>query len=548
MSKKLFKEIVPICIILLLSVFLRFVSLDNIPAGLYVDEASLGYNAYSLLNTGKDEYGQPFPIFLRSFGDFKPALYAYFTTIPIALFGLNIFSIRFLSALSGTFLVLITYLILKRSKIRHNSSLAILSALVLSLSPWAIFQSRVAVEANFALIIFATSMFFFILSIKRIIFFIPATATLAFSAYAYHAERVLSFVFLILIIIVFKKNFIKNKKIIFIGIIIFFLISLPQLLLLTTPGSLQRFNTQGFTQKQTFEKYGGTFKKILVFGRSLYILNKFSSQYISSYSPRSLFFEAENQSFRSMPDMSVFYFWMIIPFFLGIKYVYYNRTDSVIKLIFLCIAFGSLPAALTGDPFYTLRMLPTLWGISILISFGLFNLLQIFHLKLIKYSLGIFLGLISCLMLYMSYFIIFKSERSSSFGYPYLEVANLSEKLKDQSFVLDTEIYDAPYILMATYKKTEPYQLQKQTNPQVLRNYYTNVDFNKYRKIDNIDIRNIRWDIDQCANEIIVTDDATLSKDQAKDHAFTLSYEFKDLLGKTILYGYSTNPQLKCAP
>ena len=161
MSKKLFKEIVPICIILLLSVFLRFVSLDNIPAGLYVDEASLGYNAYSLLNTGKDEYGQPFPIFLRSFGDFKPALYAYFTTIPIALFGLNIFSIRFLSALSGTFLVLITYLILKRSKIRHNSSLAILSALVLSLSPWAIFQSRVAVEANFSLIFFSTNIFFF---------------------------------------------------------------------------------------------------------------------------------------------------------------------------------------------------------------------------------------------------------------------------------------------------------------------------------------------------------------------------------------------------
>lgn len=543
MITRQFKEIIILSIILLVSAFIRLISLDKIPAGLYVDEASLGYNSYSILLTGKDEYGKALPVYLRSFGVFTPPLYSYLSIVPVALLGLNIFSVRLLSALSGVFLVLLTYLIIKKAHIKHASALSLLSALVVCLSPWAIFQSRTAQQANLALTIFVLSLFLFILSFKKAVYFIFAAATLALSAYCYHAERVLSFVFLILIIFFFKNHFLKRKKIIFLGILVFLLISLPQLLLLTTPGSLQRFNTQGFTQKEVFERHGGNFKKIPIFGRSLYIVNKFSAQYISSYSPRSLFFEPENQTFRSMPNMSVFYFWMIIPFFWGIKYFYEKRSEDIIKTIIMCIIFGSLPAASTGDPFYTLRMLPSIWGLGILISFGLFTLLAKFSFKLVQYGIGVFLIIISCLMFYMSYFIIFKKERSYAFGYPYLKLAELSEIKKNQKFVLDTEIYDAPYILLALYKKVDPIQLQQQSSPKILKNYYANIDFNKYRRIGNIDIRNIKWGKDQCTDEIIVADNATLSEKLAEDHEFSLAFEIKDLLGKTYLRGYQTNPQ-----
>ena len=46
-----------IIIILLLAFILRFYRLDTYPL-LNPDEAAIGYNAYSLLQTGKDEHGQ----------------------------------------------------------------------------------------------------------------------------------------------------------------------------------------------------------------------------------------------------------------------------------------------------------------------------------------------------------------------------------------------------------------------------------------------------------------------------------------------------------
>ena len=60
-------------LIILLAFFLRIIKVGSLPA-LYTDEAAFGYNAYSILKTGRDEYNQPLPLILRSFGDYKPAL------------------------------------------------------------------------------------------------------------------------------------------------------------------------------------------------------------------------------------------------------------------------------------------------------------------------------------------------------------------------------------------------------------------------------------------------------------------------------------------
>lgn len=43
--------------IIVLSGVLRLYKLSDIPVGLYADEASIGYNAYSILKTGRDEHG-----------------------------------------------------------------------------------------------------------------------------------------------------------------------------------------------------------------------------------------------------------------------------------------------------------------------------------------------------------------------------------------------------------------------------------------------------------------------------------------------------------
>ena len=72
--------------ILVLAAALRLVNLSSVPPHLTQDEASLGYNAYSILKTGKDEYGQLLPVVFKSFGDYKPGLYIYLTVPTVAVF------------------------------------------------------------------------------------------------------------------------------------------------------------------------------------------------------------------------------------------------------------------------------------------------------------------------------------------------------------------------------------------------------------------------------------------------------------------------------
>src|SRR5438094_6592309 len=97
------------CCILVLSVFLRFYLLGSNPPSIDWDEASLGYNAYSILKTGADEYGNAFPLSFRSFDDYKPPVYIYLTVPAVAIFGLNEFAVRLPAAVIGVIAVIGTY-------------------------------------------------------------------------------------------------------------------------------------------------------------------------------------------------------------------------------------------------------------------------------------------------------------------------------------------------------------------------------------------------------------------------------------------------------
>ena len=93
------KHFLVLAIILLVALALRIYKIGSIPPGLTPDEASLGYNAYSILKTGKDEYGALLPFVFKSFGDFKPGLYIYLTVPAVLIFGLTEFSVRLPSVL-----------------------------------------------------------------------------------------------------------------------------------------------------------------------------------------------------------------------------------------------------------------------------------------------------------------------------------------------------------------------------------------------------------------------------------------------------------------
>ena len=160
-----------IVLILIVAFFLRFYQLGTNPPSLTWDEAAWGYNAYSLGIDGKDEFGRFLPLdYLESFGDFKPPVYAYLDVIPIRIFGLNEFAVRFPSAFLGVLTVLFTYFLTKRIfwQSERKNLYGLTSALILAISPWHIMLSRAAFEANVATFFIVLGVFLFLTAVNSV--------------------------------------------------------------------------------------------------------------------------------------------------------------------------------------------------------------------------------------------------------------------------------------------------------------------------------------------------------------------------------------------
>ena len=216
-----------IVIIFLLAFVLRFWQLGANPASLDWDEASLGYNAYSLLKTGKDEYGTSWPLAIRSFSDFKPPLYTYLTMVPVDLFGLNEFSTRFISALFGFLSIVAVYLLIKELFPRKSFLFFVLCTLFFALSPWHIQFSRIAFEANLALFFFISGIWLFLKGLKSGKFFLFSFLAFSLSSYAYHSERLVVPLLLLGLVVIYRKEIKTSLLWFIISGIIFILTLLP---------------------------------------------------------------------------------------------------------------------------------------------------------------------------------------------------------------------------------------------------------------------------------------------------------------------------------
>ena len=307
-------------LIVLLAIFLRFWDLGNNPPGIYVDEAVQGYNAYSLGETGNDEYGKSFPIFLKSIGTYPSALYTYASILSIKLFGLTPFAIRFVSAISGVILVL---LVMKY--------LGIVPALVIAISPVFVFLSRGAFEPNFTLTIFMLGFFLAIKAKDKPKLLLPSFLLFSLSAYAYRAEQFLSVVF----IAYFSFIYLKSKKARPFVIFSFTLASvalIPLFLISLTPGGISR--SAGLIVDSSL------IEKITVFIR----------HYLAYLSPNNLFSKPDPDLQRSFPELSTFYWFFFIPFYrLGILEITLFITHFL-AIFITFLAIWSLAKTLFKNP------------------------------------------------------------------------------------------------------------------------------------------------------------------------------------------------------
>lgn len=130
--------------VVLLALALRVWRLEDVPAGLYCDEAGNGWNAWALGTAGLDETGTRWPLYVWSFGTaYKNPLFIYGAILPVKLLGLSAFSVRLTAALFGTATVLAMFFL---GRALFGAWAGLWAALFLALAPWHLHFSRIAFE------------------------------------------------------------------------------------------------------------------------------------------------------------------------------------------------------------------------------------------------------------------------------------------------------------------------------------------------------------------------------------------------------------------
>ena len=225
--------------IFLLGFLLRIYRSDSNPAGFFCDEAALGYNAYSLLKTGADEYGQPYPFFFRSFGDYRNPLPIYLMIPSVALLGLNELAVRSTVAIVGSLTILFAFLLVKNL---FNLRIALFSSLLLAISPWHIHFSRFGSEYIFFPFFFTLGFYFFILGLKKKNYLPLGFLVFGASLYTYYPAWLVVPLFVIGLIFIYRRLLLKLKNEFYLGLIIFSLTLLPLLMGIKSGVALTRWH------------------------------------------------------------------------------------------------------------------------------------------------------------------------------------------------------------------------------------------------------------------------------------------------------------------
>jgi 4-amino-4-deoxy-L-arabinose transferase-like glycosyltransferase len=479
-------------LLILLGAVIRLAWLNSTPSGFFRDEAAIGYNAYSIWRTGKDEFGMRFPLFFRSFEVFFLPLYLYLEAPIVGLFGLGEFTTRALSAFSGVTALVIIYFIAKRLQ---NEKAAIFAVLLLAIAPWHIFYSRGAFEGNLAITLFSAGFLFYLIfwKNKRVTYFLLSLIAFVLSVYSYQAERVVVPLFGICAVALSYKFLWKERKKLIIPAFFALVLLIPILSFTFQAAGLHRASGVSLFNKVPegwSEEYeGNKFVDNRLFLRSRQIV----ALYLSYYSPRNLFVEGDYDKERSTQDFSVFYAWTMPLLLIGLFNILKSKKTED-KLLLSWILVAPIPAALTGDPFHTYRSLLLYLPLMILMGLGAGKIYVFIKKKAVYLAVLGFLSMISFTFFVYDYAVITQATRARNWDYGYKQIVQF---LDSQSFprVVVDDPWTEPYIDFLFFERTDPRVYQN----EVLRlgkpenYYYTNSGKIRPSGYGEFEFRRVDW-------------------------------------------------------
>ena len=480
-------------LIVIIGIFLRFYQLGVNPPSLNWDEASLGYNAYSILKTGSDEYGTKFPLSIRSFDDYKPPLYVYLAIPGIAIFGLNEFSVRFPAAIIGILSVIAIFFLVKELFQKWDKKcqepIALASAFFLAISPWHLQFSRGAFEGNIGIFFLILGITLFLKGLRDGRLFIVSSVSLALSVYSYHSFRLLVPLFLIFLGFIFWQEALKKK--------LFFVIFLISLALFTLPVYFSFVKDQASNSRLSmvtifsdptvinpsigridYDQNNNDLLGSVLHNRRIVYSLAIAKGYLDHFNPDFLFIHGDGGVQHHAVDMGMLYLWDI-PFVLAGIYYLLRKHNRFTWVLFLAFLLSPIPASITTGTPHPVRAIGMILGFHIFSAIGvIFFWEKIILFKNSFVKIAIILIGISSLALNMiyylhQYYVHTPVEYGYFWQYGYKE-ALLYAKDQEEKFdkIIMTYKYDQPYIYYLFYNTIDPSWYQK------------NWDYNKNGKID----------------------------------------------------------------
>lgn len=435
--------------IIIFFLFTRIYKITEIPPSLYWDEASIGYNAYSVIATGKDEWGKVLPLHFRAFGEFKLPVYIYTVSAFERFLGLNEMAVRLPSVFFSLGVLLLTFLFAFR--ISQSKFASFVAAFFLSISPWFFIFSRTGYEATGGLMFFMLGVYSFLFVKKGLIFFVVSALGFIISMYTYNSFRLvvpLTFVILLLSQYISLRDYSRKsgaaKFIILSMLVALFLSIIPIFRLVTNNSGTNRFQTIGLESED----------------KKQFITN-FASNYLSHFNPDFLLINGD-KNLRSQIGLGQIY-WMDVPLILfGLFYLIKRRSFLFLLPIILAL-ISFVPAAITRESPHALRSIPVIPFLSMISAFGLLAVV-----KTIKFKRGVMVIIILVSIIsFANYFHIFlttySAEASRDWQYAYKRLfLDYKDRFGEYDYIVVSDHYAQPYIFGLYYLKYDPNRFRKE--------------------------------------------------------------------------------------
>lgn len=502
--------------IIALAAILRLYRLDSVPPGVNRDEASIGYTAYSLLKTGKDEYGRFLPLSFQSFGDWKLPLYIYLTVPLVKIFGVTEIAVRLTSAVAGILTVGLTFFLVKL--LFNSAPLAFLSMAVTAVAPWDVHLSRVESESNVAVFLVALGVYlFFKADKKRGWLYLVGFALWGLTYFTYAGNHVFTTLLVFGIIVLFYKTIFSNQFAKF-GLGLFVIIAtiiLSQTLLgadRTKISGISIFATPFVVYKNIElprweHNNPGNLPSAFFHNRIIYALEIMAEHYEESFSPQFLAVSGGTNHAHNIQNFGNIYLIEYPLLILGLATLLAKLKDPKMKLVLWWILISPVAATITSDAPHTNRMASVLPILSIISALGIYWLLMQFKTrKQILFGLitTIFIAYLINFSIYLDrYYVHFPRNEAQYWGIWYKELAqvlNSNRYQNDQVIMANTD--QSPYIFLLFYTNYNPAIYQK-----LVERYPPTTDgFINVKSFGRFNFKPINWSKDVGGKHTVLVD------------------------------------------